>query len=328
MLNMTGYKKDLLIGFTIFAIFLAVLFLSKAGFMINFIAYICLFVIAGQGWNLLGGYIGEISFGHALFFGLGAYCVGLPIGYKIQIPLVLLVLLGGIVSALFANIISYPLLRIKGFVFLIGTFGLGIVFERVFVSTPALFATKGIFIPPINKYLLYSAIVGITIFIVIFTKWLVSGDIGLKFKAVRDSDMAARMVGINIFKAKKLALVIGAFYTGIAGALFALYSSFVHPLTSFSVNTSLAILLGTYIGGAGTVMGPVIGSILVILIQELSRAYITLSGGHHLVLGIMLVVIMLVAREGLYPFISEKIKEKQKEKKDKENNLSNLTKAS
>lgn len=320
MLNLTEYKKDLLIGLLIFCVFLILLFFSKAGFMINFVAYICLYLIAGQGWNLLGGYIGEISFGHAIFFGIGAYCVGLPIGYKLGIPLFILVIMGGVVSALFAYIISYPLLRMKGFPFLIGTFGLGIVFERVFVSTPALFATKGIFIPPINRYILYSIIALVTIFIIIVTKWIVGGDIGLKFKAVRDSDIAAEMVGINIFYAKRLALVIGAFYVGIAGSLFAIYSSFVHPLTSFSINTSLAILLGAYIGGVGTVMGPVIGGTIVILIQELSRAYITVSGGHHLVLGIMLVVIMLVAREGLYPFISNKIKQKmEKDKMGKQN---------
>ncbi len=304
----TDMKRDILIGGIIFIAFLALVFLTGAGFMINFIAYICLFLIAGQGWNLLGGYIGEISFGHAVFFGIGAYCVGLPIGYKLKIPLFILVILGGIISAAFAYIISYPLLRIKGFPFLIGTFGLGIVFERIFVSTPALFATRGIFIPPINRYLLYSIIALITIVIVIATKWLVSKDIGLSFKAVRDSAIAAEMVGINIFKTKMAALVIGAFYVGIAGALFALYSSFVHPLTSFSTDTSLAILLGPYIGGVGTILGPVFGGIVVILVQEFARAYVPINGGHHLILGIMLVVIMLGAREGLYPTIANRIK--------------------
>ncbi len=307
----TDMKKDIIIGSIIFIIFLVILFLTEAGFMVNFITYICLFLIAGQGWNLLGGYIGEISFGHAVFFGIGAYCVGLPIGYGHNVPLFLLVILGGVVSAAFAYIISFPLLRIKGFPFLIGTFGLGIVFERVFVSTPALFATKGIFIPPVNRYLLYSIIVLVTILTVLLTKKLVQGDLGLKFKAVRDSSVAAEMVGVNIFNAKMLALVIGAFYVGISGALFALYSGFVHPLTSFSVDTSLAILLGSYIGGVGTVLGPVIGGTLVILIQEFSRAFIPITGGHHLVLGLMLVIIMLSAREGLYPTIKNKIIEKR-----------------
>lgn len=311
-------KKSIIIGSIIFVIFLGILFLTEAGFMINFITYICLFLIAGQGWNLLGGYIGEISFGHAVFFGIGAYCVGLPIGYGHNIPLFILVILGGVVSAAFAYIISFPLLRIKGFPFLIGTFGLGIVFERVFVSTPALFATKGIFIPPINRYLLYSIIFLVTILTVLVTKKLVEGDLGLRFKAVRDASIAAEMVGINIFKSKMLALVIGAFYVGVSGALFALYNGFVHPLISFTVDTSLAILLGSYIGGVGTVLGPVVGGILVILVQEFSRGYIPVNGGHHLVLGLMLVIVMLVAREGLYPTIVNKIKQIKLKKQDTE----------
>lgn len=305
-------KKDIIVGSVVFLLFLALNFVTKAGFQMNFIAYICLFLIAGQGWNLLGGYIGEISFGHAVFFGIGAYTVGLPIGYGLNIPLAILVVLGGAVGALFAWIIAYPLLRIKGFPFLIGTYGLGIVFEKVFVSTPALFATKGVFVPPVNTILLYSVIGLVTVAVVIGTKWLMERDLGLRFKAVRDTDIAAQMVGINVFKAKRLALVIGAFYVGVAGALFALYSSFVHPVSAFSTSTSLAILLGPYIGGVGTILGPVFGGILVIVTQELSRTYIPISGGHHLVLGLMLVVVMLAAREGLYPTILKQIKKRTK----------------
>lgn len=301
-------NKNIIIACIVFALFAVMLYVKGAGFEANFISYICLFIIAGQGWNLLGGYIGEISFGHAVFFGIGAYCVGLPIGYGHNIPLFLLVILGGIVSAGFAYIISFPLLKITGFPFLIGTFGLGIVFERVFVSTPILFATKGIFIPPVNRYLLYSTIVATTLLVILATQKLVEGDLGLKFKAVRDSFVAAEMIGINIFKAKMLAFVIGAFYVGIAGALYALYSSFVHPLTCFPFTTSMAILLGSYIGGVGTVLGPAVGAVIVILVQEFSRAFIPVNGGHHLVLGLILLFIMLLAKEGLYPTIINSIR--------------------
>lgn len=304
-------QKDIIIGLIALAIFLVVLFVTKAGFIMNFVTFICLFLIAGQGWNLLGGYIGEISFGHAIFFGIGSYTVGLPIGYKLGLPIWLTVILAPIVAAAFAYVISYPLLRIKGFPFLIGTYGLGIVFEKVFISTPALFATRGIFVPPVNKYLLYILIAVITIVIIVLTEWLVNQDIGLSFKAVRDAEIAASMVGINSFVVKRRALVIGAAYGGIAGALYALYSSFVHPITSFSVDTSLAILLGAYIGGAGTVLGPVIGGALVIIIQELSRAYVPISGGHHLIIGLVLVLVMLLAREGIYPTILKAIEKKR-----------------
>ena len=99
-------RRWILWGVAGFLGFLAILFGNRAGFISNFIVYTFLFIIAGEGWNLLGGYIGEISFGHAVFFGIGCYCVGLPIGYGYTIPLPLLVLLGGVVSAAFAFVIS------------------------------------------------------------------------------------------------------------------------------------------------------------------------------------------------------------------------------
>lgn len=286
-------------GLVGFAVFLAVLFVNKAGFLSNFIVYTFLFIIAGQGWNLLGGYIGEISFGHTVFFGVGAYCVGLPVGYGINAPLPLLVVLGGVVSALLAWILSFPLLRMRGFPFLIATFGLGVIFQKVFHISKPLFSTRGIFLPTVNSYVLYGVIGAVGFAAIIGTRWLVSRNIGLSFKAIRDAPEAAQMAGVNIFRTKMTAFVIGAFMTGVAGALFALYRSYVQPVTCFSMGISLTILLGPYIGGIGTVLGTAIGAFVVLGLEELSRDLFV--HGHHLFLGAILIIIMLTMREGIYP---------------------------
>lgn len=296
-------NKRWLIAAVVFMLSLLILFVTDAGFIANFIAYMCLFIIAGHGWNLLGGYVGEISFGHAVFFGLGAYTVGLPIGYGYNFPVLLTVLVGGVVAALFALIISVPLLRVKGFPFLVGTYGLGFVILTIFINTPQLFATRGIFIPSFNSDLLYALIYLVAIVTTLFIGWLVEQSIGLQFKAVRDVPVAAQMIGINIYKTKATALVIGAFLVGISGGLFAVYSSFVNPHSSFGFGTSLAILLGPYIGGVGTILGPVLGGAIVIILQEYTRSLITISGGHHLALGLLLVVVMMTNKEGVYPAI-------------------------
>ncbi len=286
-------------GAACFLLFLAILFSNRAGFLSNFIVYTFLFIIAGEGWNLLGGYIGEISFGHAVFFGLGAYSVGLPIGYGYEPPLALLVVLGGVASAILAYILSFPLLRMRGFPFLIATFGLGVIFQKVFHISKFLFSTRGIFLPSVDNYLLYSVIGALAIGSVIFTKWLVSQNIGLSFRAIRDAPDAAQMAGVNIFRTKMTAFVIGAFMTGIAGALFALYRSYVQPVTCFSMGISLTILLGPYIGGIGTVMGAAVGAFVVLGLEELSRDLFV--HGHHLFLGGILIIIMLTMREGIWP---------------------------
>ncbi|SCZ79871.1 branched-chain amino acid ABC transporter permease [Acidaminobacter hydrogenoformans] len=296
------------------AAYIIFMFSTEGGFAANFIAYICLFVIAGQGWNLLGGYIGEISFGHAVFFGIGAYTVGLPIGYGYDLPLFMLVICGALLAGLFALILSYPLLRVQGFPFLVGTFGLGVVMHSIFVNNKALFATRGIFLKSYDKYLLYIIIIVATAAVILFVKWLTEQNIGLSFKAVRDVPIAAQMVGIDIYRTKATALVIGAILTGLSGGLYALYSSFVHPATTFETSISIFILLGPYIGGIGTVLGAAIGSVIVILFQEFSRSVVTISGGHHLLLGLLLVTVMMTSREGIYPGLRKLIMKRLKVK--------------
>lgn len=295
-------KKWIIGGLIAFAAFLAYMFGVRNLYISNYIVYICLFIMASHGWNLLGGYIGEISFGHAVFWGIGAYTVALPVGYGLGIPQLVLVFLGGITAAVFALIISYPLLKIKGFPFLIGTYGLAVVFEKIFTASDKLFATRGVFLSATNTNFLYPLIFGMTIVVTIVVKWLMDRrPLGLRFKSVRDVPLAAEMVGINLYRTKATALVLGAFITGLAGGFYALYSCFVNPSGTFEFGISIAILLGPYIGGIGTVMGAVTGTALVILLQEWARAYIPVNGGHHLVLGVLLVVIMLASKKGLYP---------------------------
>ena len=118
------------------------------------------------------------------------------------------------------------------------------------------------------------------------------------------------MIGINIYRTKAIALVIGAVLTGFAGGLYALYSSFVHPATTFETSISIFILLGPYIGGIGTVIGAAIGSVIVILFQEFSRSVVSISGGHHILLGILLVTVMMTSREGIYPGLKKLLKKR------------------
>ncbi|MCI2058412.1 MAG: branched-chain amino acid ABC transporter permease [Oscillibacter sp.] len=316
-------RPYIIAGLIAIAAYMVLLFGSDGGYLSNFIVYVCLFIIASQGWNLLGGYVGEISFGHAVFWGIGAYTVGLPIGYDLNISPLLLAFAGAAVAALFAWIISYPLLRVRGFPFLVGTYGLGVVFEKVFVASPKLFATKGVFVAnDLNRFFLHGMIFVLMIVVTVGVKWLTDKDLGLRFKAVRDVPEAAEMVGVNIYHTKTAALVIGAFLCGLAGGLYVLYSGFINPTTAFDSSVSISILMGPYIGGIGTVLGTVFGTSIVIAIQEWARSALPFTGGQHMALGLLLIIIMMVSREGLFPGLrklalklSGKTKDKTKEKK-------------
>lgn len=295
----------LIAGIILLAVYLVHFHAGGQSYLSSFIVYICLFLIAGQGWNLLGGYIGEVSFGHAVFFGIGAYTVALPGGYGISLPIAVLVILGVLAAGLFALLISYPLLRIKGLSFLIGTFGLGVIFLNVFKSSQFLFASKGLFVDFIPPDVLYPAIVGLTILTVIGVSVLVKSPLGLSFKAVRDVPEAAQMIGINLYRTKTKALVIGAMITSLAGALYALYEMHITPSATFDTAISNDILLGAYVGGCGTVMGPVIGGAILILVEETARSMITISGGHNLVLGIILILVMMLMKQGIWVSICQ-----------------------
>ncbi len=301
-------KTQIIFGLIVMAAYTAYALGTGGNHTSNFIVYICLFIIAGQGWNVFGGYIGEISFGHAVFFGIGAYTIGMAQGYGLGIPIWALVILAPIVSGLFSLIISYPVLRIKGFSFLIGTFGLGIIFMDVFKNLNVLFASKGVFITSIDTMTLYLIIVAVTITITILLTLLMRSNMGLKFIALRDAPEAAEMVGINPYRTKTIALVISSMTTAIAGALYALYSMHITPSAVFDPSLSNAILLGSYIGGCGTIMGPVVGGAIIIIIEEWARGAISVSGGHNLILGVLLVLVMMTMREGIWPTVVKLVK--------------------
>ena len=305
----------IILGIVLIVLYKVIFAATSGGYVVNIITYICLFVIAGQGWNLLGGYIGEISFGHAAFFGIGAYTLAImqKRGYDGN-PL-LCVIVGMIIAAVFALIISYPVLRIRGFSFLIGTFGLGIIFYDVFKTQPSLGSNQGMYVHTLPRPFVFLLIVILAVAVTIFCYILVNTDLGLKFKAVRDASDAAEMIGINIYRTKTIALVIGAAITALGGGMFALYSAHINPANCYEVANSTDILLGSYIGGCGTIIGPVIGAFAVLGLQEWARNIITVSGGHNLILGILLIVVMLVAREGIWPAIRNAVVKRMKKSK-------------
>mgnify|MGYP000072270197 FL=1 len=205
---------------------------------------------------------------------------------------------------------------------MIGTFGLGVIFLNVFKSSQFLFASKGVFVKFVSPEFLYPLIVSLTILTVIGVALLVKSPLGLSFKAVRDVPEAAEMIGINLYRTKTKALVIGAMITGLAGALYALYEMHITPTATFDTAISNDILLGAYVGGCGTVMGPVIGGAILIIVQETARSMITVSGGHNLVLGLILILVMMLMKQGIWVGICQvtdklliRIRNK-KEKKD------------
>jgi branched-chain amino acid transport system permease protein len=260
--------------------------------MILIFLYICL----AQSWNILAGYAGQVSLGHAAFFGLGAITtrflwVG---GY----PFFLAFLIGGVVAVIFALIIGHPALRLKGIYFAIGTLGLGQILKITVGNVlPTVADLPGDYIATYNlipRYYLFLILAAITVAVVY---WISHSKLGLGMVAVREDEEAAKASGVNTFRQKIIALFISTFFAGLAGGAFAFYHvSYYHDLP-FSPTWTFDALLITFVGGVGTIVGPVVGAFFYAIFKELFVR--TFPQLHVFIFGVLFIVVVLLLPGGL-----------------------------
>ncbi|MEM2704017.1 MAG: branched-chain amino acid ABC transporter permease, partial [Candidatus Bathyarchaeia archaeon] len=288
ILNSLRTKKLYVLSILILAVFLAFLphFLSE---YMRYIIILCLiYGILTSSYNLVMGYTGQLSFCHAAFYGIGAYCSVLLTGVYVNgllvsrsLPFWLAFPLAGVISAIFAAGVGYPALKLRGAYFAVTTFFFSWFVYLVFLNwidvTNGPLGLRGI--PPpdpifgltfksyVNYYYLTLVIFIVT---VIFLYYLINSNIGKIFIAIREDETLAESLGINAMKYKILSFTIGAFFAGLAGSLFAHFLRYINP-TSFSWYWSDIILVMTVVGGCGTIIGPIIGAGLIQALFEFLR---------------------------------------------------------
>jgi branched-chain amino acid transport system permease protein len=259
---------------------------------INLLILIFLYITLASSWNILGGYTGQTSLGHAAFFGLGALATrqlwiqGFPIYPSI--------LAGGLLAVAFAMLIGVPTFRLKGVYFAIGTLALAQILNvtvgNVFPKIAALPVEE------LTAYQLaprYYLLLGLAVIVVGASYLLVKSKYGLGMMAVREEENAAESLGISALKHKLLALGISAFFTGLGGGAFAYYHVSYYYQFPFSPVWSLDMLTMVYIGGTGTVLGPIIGAIFFVVLKE----FLVLNvGEYHLIIfgGLFILVVLFL----------------------------------
>lgn len=270
---------------------------------------------AGAAWNLAGGLAGQMSFGHAAFFGLGAYASAML--FNAHVPFGAM-LVGGGLAAIFAVGIGYLCLRIRGFYFALATFALAEVM-RIVARNWAGFTNGvlGIFLDAktfqmlggwldlgkLSRVHYYFFIVTLTALTVTAT-WLIRRrKLGYFFLAVREDENAARAVGINTTYYKILALAISGFFTALAGSFYALYTQYVSPDEVFGVFFSVKVIFISLVGGVGTIWGPVVGAMIMTVLEEWLRVYFPYS--HEFIYGLLIVVVMLFMPTGIMGKLGE-----------------------
>jgi len=236
-------------------------------------------VILAVGLNILVGYTGQISLGHAGFFAIGAYGTSL-IMMHLGIPFFIAIILAGLIAAFFGFIIGLPALRLEGPYLAIATLGFGLTIMHVIGRWDIFGGRMGIQVPPLDIGIpqqglsllldsdvkMYYLILVITIIMVMGARNLMRTRIGRAFVAIRDDDIAAEVMGVNLTTFKTLSFAVSAFYAGVAGGLFGFVLGFFDPFT-FNLILSIIFLVMVVVGGLGSVLGAVMGAALITYLQ-------------------------------------------------------------
>lgn len=283
---------------------------------------VLLFAFLGSSWNIIGGLAGQHSFGHSAFLGIGAYVSTILFIYW-NVPPFLGMIIGGIIAAIASIGIGYPCFKLRGPYFALSTLAFTEIFRIIATTTeqvgPVDFkGAAGILISfrPGNSFVnfqfaekayYYYIILAMLILILFIHNWIEKSRWGLYLAAIRDNEDAARSIGINARRFKILALMISAFFGAMAGTFYAQFFLYIEPIL-FSSALSIEILLIAIIGGAGTLMGPFLGSLILTPISELTRTYLggTYAGVQLIIYGGVLVAVMMFAPQGIIPPLAKR----------------------
>src|ERR1700757_1480164 len=283
---------------------LAVEATDSAAFLQDVGASLILAAIGASAWNIVGGCAGQVSVGHAIFFGAGAY-VPLLVYTLWQVPPLLGLPLGILVAVLIPIGIGMPSFRLQGHFFSMATIGVAELVRLVVGNWDLLGAAIGIqgpatargwwdliFRSAVPYYYIYLAVLALTVFI---TWALARSRFGYYLRAIRAGERAAKSLGVPVRRTKLIALMLSAGLTAVAGSLYAFKVGFVNPESGLGILVSVQMIIIAALGGAGTLYGPIVGALILIPLQSATNTWFGGSGS-----GLTYIlyggIIMLIAR--------------------------------
>lgn len=288
------------------ALFFVVLATTPAwlhdGYLLQLVFRVVVFAVLGMAWNFIGGYAGQLSLGHVAYFGIGAYAMTLSVE-KIGWSPWLGVVLGAVLATVAALIIGSITFRLRGPYFALSTIAAAEII-RVLVQNQDEFTHGAV---GANAPLLFKApnldvkffLGAIPLLAAAFalSEWIHSSRFGYRLRAIRENENTAMAVGVNPARDKLLALLPSAVFTALAGSIYASYFSFVGPDTVLNIEISIQAALIAMLGGAATVWGPILGSIVLTLTAEIFKTYFEHT--HLVVYGLLLIVVVVFVPGGL-----------------------------
>ena len=305
-------RREVVSGVAVFAVVAALPLVVRDVYTQNLIIITLLFAGLSQAWNVLGGYCGQISLGHALYMGIGAY-VSTLLFVQGGVPPTLGMFAGGAVAAVCALLVGWPCFRLSGHYYAIATVVVGEIGFLLFLNWDFVGGASGVFVPfkgvdslvnlqfrtskvPFHEVaVLFVAATWVVAFLIEGSRW------GFSWRAVRDDMVAARSLAVRVFPSKMAAAAISGGLTGIGGAIYAQYVGYIDPDSIMAGHLSILIALPAVLGGVGTLWGPLLGAAVLIPLSELTRSYLGSSGqGVDLMIyGGLIMVVALLRPAGL-----------------------------
>ena len=320
-------KKQLIAMVVILAVALVLPLATSSMFVHNLLILILIWSILGMGWNVIGGFTGQVSNGHCMYYGFGAYSVGLTLQY-FGWPPVITIFLGMAFSAAVAWVIGKPVLRLKGHAFAICTMALAECMRYVCVNLKFTNGAKGVslFQKGLNPVLYlqfkdarvyYYLYLVIMLLVLALIKYLSKSKFFYYLRTIKGNEDAAASVGIDVSKYKVYAYMLSAAIVSLGGSLYAQYILYFDPASMMTLNVSMMIVLVAVMGGIGTVTGPIVGAIVIQCLSEYTRSFLGQYGGLDMVLyGVLVIIIVLFLPGGLLN-LPAKIKEARERKAKK-----------
>jgi branched-chain amino acid transport system permease protein len=285
-----------------FAVLLSMPLWITDGYVLQLIFRVVIFAVLGMAWNIVGGYAGQLSLGHVAYFGIGAYAMTLSterIGWNPWLG----VILGAILAAIAALIIGSITFRLRGPYFALSTIAAAEIIRvlvqnqdelthgAVGTNAPLLFQA-----PNLDQKFFWGAVPLLGAVFALST-WIHNSRFGYRLRAIRENENTAMAVGVNPSREKLLALIPSAVFTALAGSMYASYFSFVGPDTVLTIEISVQAALIAMLGGAATVWGPILGSIVLTLTSEIFKTYFEHT--HLVVYGALLIVVVIFLPGGV-----------------------------
>ena len=300
------FPPPLVLGIAAVGALAAFPLLRPSVYLLGFLLLTFMYVALASSWNIIGGYAGYLSFGHAAFFGLGAYTTALLLFYLGWSPFLTLPL-AGLLAALFAALVGYPCLRLRGPYFSLITLILALAVHIVVLNAPFTKGAFGLFLPfpPVdiftNHVIFYEAMLGLMILAVFTLRWVERSKLGVGLAAIREDEDAAQTLGVNATRLKMQAFLLSAFLTGLVGGIYSYYQSYLHPSFVFDTQISINIVLMALLGGRLSWVGPLLGAALLSVINEVLTIQVEAQTA-RIVFGLLLIGVIIFLPDGLMAY--------------------------